>query len=72
MERRYTVRIPGKLTMVSVDELYRIVPISQGTCSVTFDFSDVSFVTPHSLILIVTASRFLRDRFNRIVVWTNI
>lgn len=72
MENRYTVRIPENLSMVSVDELYRVALTPQGTCNVIFDFIDVSFVTPHSLILIVTASRYLRDRFNSVVEWTNI
>ena len=72
MENYYTVKLPDNLSMGSVDELYRVAIISQGANGVIFDFENVTFVTPHNLILIVTASRFLSDRYNRAVVWKQI
>lgn len=72
MDNCYTIKIPDHLSMKSVDELYRIALMPQGMNCVIFDFMEVTFVTPHSLILIVTASRYLRDRFNQPVEWRNI
>ena len=67
-----TIVIPEYLSMKNVDKLYCAVLPSQEICCVIFDFSRINFVTPHSLILIVTASRFYKDRFNRVVEWKNI
>ena len=72
MDNFYTIKLPDNLSMKSVDELYRVTIMSQGICGVIFDFKNVTFVTPHNLILIVTASRFLSDRYNRAVEWKQI
>ena len=72
MDNFYIIKLPDNLSMKSVDELYRVAIMSQGIYGVIFDFTNVTFVTPHNLILIVTASRFLSDRYNRAVVWKQI
>lgn len=72
MDNCYTVKLPDNLSMGSADELYQVTMMSQMVHGVIFDFTNVTFVTPHNLILIVTASHFLRDRYNRAVVWKHI
>lgn len=67
-----TINVPDRLSMISVDELYRVAFNSQGMSWVVFDFTKVTFVTPLAIILVVTASRFWSDRFNRSVEWINI
>lgn len=72
MGNYYAVKLPDNLLMGSVDELYRVAILPQGDDGIIFDFENVSFVTPHNLILIVTASRYLSDRYNRAVTWKRI
>lgn len=72
MDNCYTIKLPDNLSMDSVDELYRVAIMSKVVYGVIFDFTNVTFVTPHNLILIVTASRYLSDRYNRAVAWRQI
>lgn len=72
MDICFTINVPDRLSMVSVDELYRTAFNLQGMSWVAFDFAKVTFVTPLAIILVVTASRFWCDRFKRSVEWKNI
>ena len=72
MDNCYTIKLPDNLSMKSVDELYQIAIMPPEVYGIIFDFTNVTFVTPHNLILIVTASRYLRDRYNRAVIWRQI
>lgn len=72
MGNSYVINVPDKLSMISVDEIYRAVRNIQVNCSLVFDFSQVTFVTPQSLILLVTASRHFRDQLGQAVEWKGI
>lgn len=73
MDTCYTINVPDRLSMDSADELYRASFSNlQGISWIVFDFAKVTFVTPLSIILVVTASSFWCDRFNHSVEWKNI
>ena len=73
MDTCFTINVPASLSMESADELYRATHKNlQGISWIVFDFGKVTFVTPLAIILVVTASRFWRDRFNHAVEWKNI
>ena len=72
MGNSYVIKVPDKLSMISVDEMYHAVRNIQGNCSLIFDFSQVTFVTPQNLILLVTASRHFRDQLGQVVEWKGI
>lgn len=66
------IKIPDNLTMTSVDGIYRTALKISGPCLLRFDFSDVSSLTPQSLLLLVIASRFFYDNFGCVIEWTAI
>ena len=72
MDNNCTIKIPANLTMTSVDEIYRAALRVSEPCLIRFDFSGVSFVTPQSLLLLVTASRFFHDNFGCVIEWNAI
>ena len=73
MDTCFTINVPDRLSMDSADELYRASFSNlQGISWIVFDFAKVTFVTPLSIILVVTASSFWCDRFNHSVEWKNI
>ena len=73
MDTCFTINVPASLSMESADELYRATLKNlQGISWIILDFSKVTFVTPLTIILVVTASRFWCDRFNHAVEWKNI
>ena len=73
MDTCYTINVPDRLSMDSADELYRASFSNlQGISWIVFDFAKVTFVTPLSIILVVTASSFWCNRFNHSVEWKNI
>ena len=72
METSHTIKIPSKLSMASVDEIYLATIHLHGFYTLIFDFSNVTFVTPEGLILLITTSRSFSDRFGHTIEWRNI
>lgn len=72
MDNNYAIKIPANLTMTSVDGIYRTALKISGPCLLRFDFSGVSSLTPQSLLLLVTASRFFYDNFGCVIEWISI
>lgn len=71
MEYR-NIKIPGRLTLCSIDEISSLLrSISRGE-NVIFDLSDVEFVTPEALVLLVTASNLCHEKANQIIMWKNV
>lgn len=71
MEQR-NIKIPGKLTLISIDKIYSpLHSINTGEKTI-FDLSDVEFVTPEALVLLATASRLCHEKTNQIVMWKNV
>lgn len=70
MEHR-NIKIPGRLTLISIDEISSLLhSINRGENAI-FDLSDVEFVTPEALVLLVTASSLCHEKTHQIVIWKN-
>lgn len=74
MDTCLIINIPNRLSMESVDELYRAAVGSNldKITRVVFNFSKVSFVTPLDIILVVTASKSWSECIKHAVEWKNI
>lgn len=71
MEQR-SIRIPDRLTLISVDEMYSLLHFTDSGKQAIFDLSDVEFVTPEALVLLVTASNLFHKKTGRAVMWKNV
>lgn len=76
MNNCYTIKIPSKLSISSVDIMYgkisKYLNDIPYELHLNFDFSDVTFITPEGLILLVTVSRFLYTNHKYYIEWKNI
>lgn len=70
MEHR-NIRIPGRLNLISIDEISSLLHSINRSENVIFDLSDVEFVTPEALVLLVTASHLCYEKTGQIVIWKN-
>lgn len=70
MEQK-NIQVPDKLTLLSVDGMYsQLQSINFGECAV-FDLSNVKFVTPEALVLLVTASDLFHKKTGQVIMWKN-
>lgn len=70
MEQK-NIQVPDKLTLLSVDGMCsQLQSMNFGECAV-FDLSNVKFVTPEALVLLVTASDLFHKKTGQVVMWKN-
>ncbi len=63
MEHR-NIKIPGRLTLSSIDEISSLLHSINRSENVIFDLANVEFVTPEALVLLVTASNLCHEKTN--------
>lgn len=71
MEHR-NIKIPGRLTLSSIDEISSLLHSINRSENVIFDLANVEFVTPEALVLLVTASNLCHEKTNQIIMWKNV
>lgn len=72
MENSCVVSVPDRLTVSTVDNIYIAAQSLRKGDTLIFDFSKVNFVTPESLILLVTSSKQMSNRCGSVVKWSGI
>ena len=66
------IKIPGRLSLSSIDKIcLPLYSINNGENTI-FDLSDIEFVTPEALVLLVTASSLCYEKTNQVVTWENV
>lgn len=69
MKRLDKLVIPKTLTMTTIDDLYCSVLNLHDLDCVLLDLSNVEFVTPQGLMLLVTLSRFINEKYGYYTIW---
>lgn len=72
MENSCIISIPDRLSVVSVDGIYQAAQAAREDNMPIFDFTKVNFVTPESLILLVTSSQSIHKQYGCVVKWQGI
>lgn len=70
MEQR-RIKIPSKLTLSTIDLMCPRLCSLMSKEKTLFDLSDVNFVTPDALLLLVTSSKLCYEKTQQPVVWVN-
>lgn len=70
--KQKNIKIPDRLTLISIDKICSPLHSINSEENIVFDLSDVEFVTPEALVLLVTASSLCHKKTNRIVMWKNV
>lgn len=65
------IKIPSKLTLITIDEICPQLHTLKSGEKVLFDLSDVRFVAPDALLLLVTSSKFCFKKAQQPVEWVN-
>lgn len=71
MEQR-KIQVPGKLTLTTIDAMCPQLHSVKNGEEILFDLSEVHFVTPDALLLLVTSSKFCHEKTHRPVVWARV
>lgn len=71
MEQR-KITVPHSLTVKNVDIMSQQLQFLDNAEKLLLDFSDVGFITPEALLLLVTTSRLCYEKTSRPILWVNI
>lgn len=66
------IKVPYPLTVKSVDIMCRQLQFLDNTEKLLFDFSDVKFITPEALLLLVTTSKLYYEKISCPILWANV
>ena len=66
----YTIEMSGTVTLQSdLSVLTDRINTLEKSDQLSLDFSDVDFVNPEAMIILVTASRLAFEKSNRPIIW---
>lgn len=71
MEQR-RITVPYPLTVKTIDKVYPQLCFLDSAEKLQFDLSNVTFVTPEAMLLLVTTSKLCYDKTNQPILWVNI